>query len=112
MRKNCYNAETNCYNTGKNCTGSGLLAEEGSHLLAGGYNDHLAEDLDRPLVNLGGDVQRLEEGRLRRVHTGGASWHGDRQGRNNAGLRGGAHTEGADLGLQILQVALYFDTEI
>ena len=72
--------------------GDSELAEErgggGGHLVALGEHLDVGEDLDRTLVDLGGDVERLEEVGLRGFHAGGACFDGDVDLRDGASLGG------------------------
>ena len=59
------------------------------HLRALGDDLAVVDDLNGALVDLGGDVEGLEEGRLGGVEAGGALGDGARLGGNHARLGGG-----------------------
>ena len=85
--------------------GEAELAEEGrrggGHLLASLDDGHVGEDLDRTLVDLGGDVESLEEVGLRRLHAGGTRRDDDVNLSDGASLGGRGDDELLDLLLDV-----------
>jgi hypothetical protein len=87
----------------------GATAAAATHAKAGLDDLHILDDLDGALVNLGRDVERLEERRLCRVEAGRArrDKHVDR--RQSASARGGGHLVAIEHLLDVGEVAVRHD---
>jgi hypothetical protein len=77
-----------------------------SNLLADLDQQNVRDDLDLTLVNLGGDVQGLEERGLGGLHTSVTGRDGNVDGGNGTGLGGGGNLEGEELGADGSEVSL------
>jgi hypothetical protein len=71
------------------------------NLLANFTHLELLDDFDLTLLDLGGDLQGMEEGNLGRVHTGRAGRDGHIDGRGGANLSSSLHLVSLDQGLQV-----------
>jgi len=76
------------------------------HLVALGNDLAVGDDLDGALVDLGGDVERLEEGGLGGVKAGGALGDGHRHGGDDARLGGRGLDELADDSVHDVELAV------
>mmetsp|Transcript_7046 Transcript_7046/g.16074 ORF Transcript_7046/g.16074 Transcript_7046/m.16074 type:complete len:300 (-) Transcript_7046:94-993(-) len=81
----------------------------GSHLFADRDDGDIVQDLDLSLVNLRGDVERLEERRLRRVHAGVAGGHSHGHGSDDTRLGHGTNLVLANDGAHVGELALRED---